>query len=119
MEQETLQVGFDAAKLDALRFYMGERGITPETELQNHMEQLYEKHVPAATRRYLNRHDEPRQAAAPQAEQEPEAAAASPRRSKQRLDKGQKAELKVVAPAPAEEAVVDQEPELSGPVMSM
>ena len=119
MEQETLQVSFDAAKLDALRFYMDERGSTPEAELQNHVEQLYDKHVPAATRRYLDRHDAPQQAAAATEERQPEATAASPRRGKNRQDKEQKAELKVVAPAPVGDAVTDQEPEHSGPVMSM
>ena len=45
MERETLSVSFPAEKLEALRFYMGEKGLTVEGELDEYMDQLYEKQV--------------------------------------------------------------------------
>lgn len=56
-ERATLQVNFPKEKLEALRFYMNEKEMTVENELQNHMKRLYEKYVPIPTRRYLERND--------------------------------------------------------------
>ncbi len=58
VEMENLQIGFAKEKLDALRFYMKEKELTVEGELQKHVDNIYEKHVPAVTRRYLERNDE-------------------------------------------------------------
>lgn len=59
MEKTTLQVTFPEEKLEPLRFYMTEKELTVEDELQTFMDCLYEKYVPVATRRYLDRNDEP------------------------------------------------------------
>jgi cation transport regulator ChaB len=56
-EKATLQVTFPKEKLDALRFYMDEKDLTVEGELQKHIKNIYEKYVPSATRRYLERND--------------------------------------------------------------
>lgn len=56
-EKATLQVTFQKEKLEALRFYMDERDLTVEGELQKHIKNIYEKYVPSATRRYLERND--------------------------------------------------------------
>jgi len=56
-EKATLQVTFPKEKLDALRFYMDEKDLTVEGELQKHISSIYEKYVPSATRRYLERND--------------------------------------------------------------
>lgn len=56
-EETTLKVTFSKEKLDALRFYMNEKNMTVENELQNHMQKVYEKNVPLPTRRYLERND--------------------------------------------------------------
>lgn len=56
-EKTTLQVTFPKEKLEALRFYMNEKELTVEVELQNFMKSIYEKYVPAPTRRYLDRND--------------------------------------------------------------
>lgn len=57
MEKVTLQVNFQKEKLEALRFYMSEKELTVEGELQKHISSIYEKYVPSATRRYLERND--------------------------------------------------------------
>ena len=56
-EKVTLQVTFQKEKLEALRFYMNEKDLTVEGELQKHINNIYEKYVPSATRRYLERND--------------------------------------------------------------
>ena len=56
-EKATLQVTFQKEKLEALRFYMNEKELTVEGELQKHISSIYEKYVPSATRRYLERND--------------------------------------------------------------
>lgn len=58
VEMEKLQIEFSKEKLDALRFYMKEKDLTVEGELQKHVDNIYEKHVPSVTRRYLERNDE-------------------------------------------------------------
>lgn len=58
VEMEKLQIEFSKEKLDALRFYMKEKNLTVEGELQKHVDNIYEKHVPSVTRRYLERNDE-------------------------------------------------------------
>lgn len=57
-EKATLQVTFPKEKLEALRFYMDEKELTVEEELQKHINNIYDKYVPAATRRYFARNDE-------------------------------------------------------------
>lgn len=56
-EKATLQVTFQKEKLETLRFYMNEKDLTVEGELQKHISSIYEKYVPSATRRYLERND--------------------------------------------------------------
>ena len=56
-EKATIQVSFPKEKLNALKFYMDEKDTTVEKELQSHVRGVYEKYVPAATRRYLDRND--------------------------------------------------------------
>lgn len=57
-EKVTLQVTFPKEKLEALRFYMNEKELTVEGELQKHIKNIYNKYVPSATRKYLERNDE-------------------------------------------------------------
>jgi hypothetical protein len=64
MEKVTLQVTFPKEKLDALRFYMNEKQLTVEEELQKHIKNTYDKYVPSATRRYLDRNDNSEEIAA-------------------------------------------------------
>lgn len=64
MEKVTLQVTFPKEKLDALRFYLNEKQLTVEEELQKHIKNTYDKYVPSATRRYLDRNDNSEEIAA-------------------------------------------------------
>lgn len=64
MEKVTLQVIFPKEKLEALRFYMNEKQLTVEEELQKHIKNTYDKYVPSATRRYLDRNDNSEEIAA-------------------------------------------------------
>lgn len=56
-EKTTLEVSFPNEKLEALRFYMSEKELTVEDELQKYVDNIYQKYVPAPTRRYLDRNE--------------------------------------------------------------
>jgi hypothetical protein len=56
-EETTLKVSFPNEKLEALRFYMAEKELTVEGELQKFVDNIYQKYIPAPTRRYLDRDD--------------------------------------------------------------
>lgn len=56
-EKTILKVSFPNEKLEALRFYMSEKELTVEGELQKYVDSIYQKYVPAPTRRYLERND--------------------------------------------------------------
>lgn len=63
-EPQQVSVTFDEEKLDALLFYMREKGMTMDEVLQEHMGELYRSFVPANARRYLDRNDPEEQKAA-------------------------------------------------------
>ena len=54
-KRATVQIEYDAEKLEALRFYLGERNATLESELLEAMDAIFRKNVPAQVRGYLNR----------------------------------------------------------------
>ena len=56
-EKTILKVSFPNEKLEALSFYMGEKELTVEGELQKYVDNIYQKYVPAPARRYLDRND--------------------------------------------------------------
>ena len=45
MKKATLTVSFDCEKLDALTFHMGKKDADLQTELEDTVQKLYEKHV--------------------------------------------------------------------------
>lgn len=55
MKKEQICVDFDDEKLDALQVYLKEKGIVLETELEETIQKLYEKHVPTAVRSFIER----------------------------------------------------------------
>jgi hypothetical protein len=61
MKKATIQVSYDAEKLGAIRQYMAKKDTEFQSELEDFMQKLYEKHVPAPVRDYIeNREpDEP------------------------------------------------------------
>lgn len=53
MKNSTLTVSFESEKLDALTYHMGKKEADLQAELNDTMQKLYEKHVPQATREYI------------------------------------------------------------------
>ena len=53
MKKATLTVSFESEKLDALTYHMGKKEADLQAELNDTMQKLYEKHVPQATREYI------------------------------------------------------------------
>ena len=55
MEKTELTVSMEPERLDALRYFLAAKNKrTPQVELQRALEELYETHVPAETRAYLD-----------------------------------------------------------------
>ena len=57
MKQINISVSFDDEKLRALNKYLKKKGLTAEDELSAALLHLYEKHVPAAVREYIDEDD--------------------------------------------------------------
>lgn len=53
MKKTSMQISFDSEKLGALRQYMFKKEVTIEPELEEVIQKLYEKHVPALVREYI------------------------------------------------------------------
>ena len=54
-KRSTIQIEYDPERIEALRFYLGERNATLEAELLEAMDAIFRKNVPAQVRGYLNR----------------------------------------------------------------
>ena len=54
MKNATLNVSFNGEKLDALTYHMGKKEADLQAELTDTIQKLYEKHVPQATREYID-----------------------------------------------------------------
>lgn len=54
MKSTNLTVSFDTDKLDALAYHMGKKDTDLQAELADYVQKLYEKHVPQATREYID-----------------------------------------------------------------
>ena len=57
MKKATVQVSYDAEKLGAIRQYMAKKDTEFQSELEDFMQKLYEKHVPAPVREYIESRD--------------------------------------------------------------
>lgn len=53
MKQDTVTASFDAAKLKAIKLYMGRKGVSLEQELAEQLKKLYERYVPVNVREYI------------------------------------------------------------------
>ncbi len=53
MKKVTVSIQFEQEKLRAIQFYAGKKDSTLEEELNDVMQKLYEKYVPAQTREYI------------------------------------------------------------------
>ena len=54
MKQEIISISMDAAKLRATQKYMEKKALSIEKELADALQKLYEKHVPATVRDYID-----------------------------------------------------------------
>ncbi len=54
MKNAAIQLTFDEEKLSALKSYMAKKEVDLESELGALLNKLYEKHVPAAVREYID-----------------------------------------------------------------
>ena len=54
MKKATVQITYDAEKLGAIRQYMGKKDAELQSEMEDFLQKLYEKHVPQATREYID-----------------------------------------------------------------
>ena len=70
--KKELQVALaiDEEKLEAINYFMAEKGVTIEGTMQEHLNEIYEKYVPSAMRKYLNRNDDPEQSSTQKTKQE-------------------------------------------------
>lgn len=75
MKQVNLTVGFDDEKLRALNKYLKKKELTVDDELASALLRLYEKHVPAPVREYIDEEDvvppKPKKPAKPKKETAP------------------------------------------------
>ena len=53
MRKITVSVRVEAEKLRAIQFYVGRKNSTVEAELEECVNKIYEKYVPAQTREYI------------------------------------------------------------------
>lgn len=53
MKNATITIQVEQEKLNAIRFYAGKKDSSIEAELEEFVDKLYEKYVPAQTREYI------------------------------------------------------------------
>jgi len=53
MKKANITISFEQEKLKALQFYAGKKDISLQDELDDALQKLYEKCVPAQTREYI------------------------------------------------------------------
>ena len=54
MKTATIHISFDEEKLGALSLYLGLKSVTVEGELQNALNNLYLRHVPAQVQNFIS-----------------------------------------------------------------
>ena len=59
MKKATVQITYDAEKLGAIRQYMGKKDAELQSEMEDFLQKLYEKHVPAPVRDYIESRERP------------------------------------------------------------
>lgn len=58
MKKESITLSMEAQKLQATRRYMDKKDVSIEQALTDTLQKLYEKHVPAAVREYIDENAE-------------------------------------------------------------
>ena len=59
MKNATITISVEQDKLKALQFYAGKKDANLQGELEDFLQKLYEKYVPAQTREYIKSQSEP------------------------------------------------------------
>lgn len=54
MKKATVTVNYDEEKLNALRLFLSEKGLTMEAELEEYLDTLFRRHTPSAVQNYLS-----------------------------------------------------------------
>lgn len=85
MKKATIQISYDAEKLGAIRQYMAKKDTEFQSELGDFMQKLYEKHVPAPVRDYI----ESREPDEPEAPRRPSRPASAARPQSRSTDSGE------------------------------
>lgn len=55
----TVQIEYDGEKLEAVHFYLRDKGSTVEKELSDALDSVYKKNVPSQVREYIERKNAP------------------------------------------------------------
>ena len=58
MKKDTISISLEAEKLRAIKKYMEKKEIDVQDELAEQLQKLYEKHVPANVREYIDEKQE-------------------------------------------------------------
>lgn len=58
-KDSTVQIEYDGEKLEAVRFYLRDKGSTVEKELSDALDTVYKKNVPTQVREYIERKNAP------------------------------------------------------------
>ncbi len=58
-KRSSIQIDYDAEKLEAVRFYLLYKGSSVEKELSEAVESIYRKNVPVQVREYIERKNSP------------------------------------------------------------
>lgn len=65
MKKATVNLSYDAEKLNAVRRYMARKNQALEEELGEFLQKLYEKYVPSNVREYIEDRDDDQEEAPP------------------------------------------------------
>ncbi len=84
MKNATVTISFEQEKLSALQFYAGKKDADIQSELDDCLQKLYEKYVPAQTREYIESRTEQVPARPRRPSRAPAPASAGPDRQPQR-----------------------------------
>ena len=114
-----ITVAFDEKKLEAMTYFMEEKKVTLESAMQDHLNELYEKYVPTAMRRYLNRNDTPEQQGSKLGTRQAEATGQGSTSVKKREDRRQSREQSQSKDAVLAEAQAGEPVEENNQGMSM
>ncbi len=109
-------LGFEEEKLEALNYFMAEKGGTIEGAMQEHLNEIYEKYVPSAMRKYLSRNDAPEQSSSQKTLQEmgeSQKNILAKKREERRLAKEQKQESEAPLESVPEEPVAENSQEMT------